>query len=108
MELRYDLMKMADLDRFRKLLSHYKKIPEAGLTFGVTDNARETYMDHDDEECWEEMALLFVTKTLADVEKAEEVFLEWAATQHPDIACNCVTLYALDETASRFWLYILR
>jgi hypothetical protein len=107
-ELRYDLMKMSDLERFRNLLGHYKKIPASGLTFGLTDNARETYMDHDDEESWEEMALLFVTKHLSDVMEAESIFTSWANVSHPQHALRRVGAMSLVPDSSRYWLYILR
>jgi hypothetical protein len=108
MELRYDLMKMKDLERFKKLLGHYKKIPKTGLTYGLTDNARETYMDHDDEECWEEMALLFVTPSLQDVHSAADIFMDWAMQQHPTHTLKRVNMDALALDAKRYWLYILR
>ena len=108
MELRYDLMKMADLDRFKNLLGHYKKIPETGLIYGLTSNARETYMDHDDEECWTEMALLFVTPSLADVLAAGEMFTNWAKNNHPQHNLKQVGQEQLPEDSKRYWLYILR
>ena len=108
MDLRYDLMKMADLQRFKTLLGHYKKIPERGLIFGLTDNARETYMDHDDEEQWDEMALLFVTKSMEDVLHAEQIFSAWATQTHPSQPLRRVGQMALTPDSSRYWLYILR
>ena len=101
-------MKMSDLERFRNLLGHYKKIPTRGLIFGLTDNARETYMDHDDEEQWEEMALLFVTKHLNDVMEAESIFTNWAQSSYPQHALNRVGATTLAPDSSRYWLYILR
>lgn len=108
MDLRYDLMKMADLQRFKNLLGHYKKIPQGGLIFGLTDNARETYMDHDDEECWDEMALLFVTKSMDDVLEAEQIFCHWAGEKHPSQPLKRVGTTTLTPDSSRYWLYILR
>lgn len=108
MELRVDLMKMADLERFRNLLGHYKKISAKGLIFGLTDNARETYIDHDDEEQWEEMALLFVTKSLTQVLDAETIFSSWASGSHSDKPLMRVGATTLTPNSSRYWLYILR
>jgi len=107
-ELRYDLMKMADLDRLKNLLGHYKKVPEHGLVFGLTDNARETYMDHDDEERWEEMALLFVTKEMEIINEAENIFSSWASSTYPQHELRRVGATVLRPDSSRFWLYILR
>ena len=108
MELRYDLMKMADLDRLKNLLGHYKKVPDRGLIFGLTDNARETYMDHDDEERWEEMALLFVTKEFEVIQQAERLFANWATDTYPQHDCRRVGSTVLKPDSSRYWLYILR
>jgi hypothetical protein len=107
-ELRYDLMKMADLERLKNLLGHYKKIPERGLTYGLTDNARSTYVDHDDEEVWEEMALLFVVKELPLILDAEALFTDWAQTHHAQHALKRVGASSLSLESSRYWLYILR
>lgn len=110
MELRTDLMKMADLERFANLLGRYKNIPDLGLVFGLTDNAKQSWWDHEDEQRWEEMTLLFVTKHRADVLKAADMFRQWAATSHPDTACYQVGADDddLPEGSSRYWLYILR
>lgn len=108
MELRYDLMKMADLERLKNLLGHYKKVPERGLIFGLTDNARETYMDHDDEEAWEEMALLFVTPEFEVIHQAEQLFSDWASSTYPQHDCQRVGATVLRPDSSRYWLYILR
>lgn len=110
MELRTDLMKMAEIDRFRGVLDRYRNIPELGLVFGITDNAKATWWDHEDEARWEEMALLFVTKERADVLVAADIFRAWAADQHPNAACYQVGVddAALPAGSSRYWLYILR
>jgi len=101
-------MKMADLQRFKTLLGHYKKIPESGLIYGLTDNARGTYMDHDDEEQWNEMALLFVTKSNDDVLEAERIFCSWARESYPSHSLKRVGAATLTPQSSRYWLYILR
>ena len=110
MELRTDLMKMADLERFAGLLERYKNIPEMGLVFGLTDNAKATWWDHEDEDRWEEMALLFVTKTRDDVLRAADVFRRWAEQSHGDRPCFQVGVEdeELPYDSSRYWLYILR
>ncbi len=110
MELRTDLMKMADLQRYRALLDRYKNIPDLGLVFGLTDNAKQSWWDHEDEDRWEEMTLLFVTKSRTDVLAAADMFREWAATAHEGVACYQVGLddEELPEGSSRYWLYILR
>ena len=110
MELRTDLMKMADLGRFRSVLERYRNVPEIGIVFGLTDNAKATWWDHEDEEQWEEMALLFVTKDRGDVLLAADVFRSWAVEAHPGVPCYQVGPEDEDlpHGSSRYWLYILR
>lgn len=110
MELRTDLMKMADLDRFGRLLDRFTQIPEFGLVFGLTDNAKATWWDHEDEERWEEMTLLFVTKERDDVLVAGDMFRAWAAANHPKVDCYQVGVddEELPVGSSRYWVYILR
>lgn len=110
MELRTDLMKMADLERFKGVLERYRNIPEIGIVFGLTDNAKASWWDHEDEEQWQEMALLFVTKERSGVLAAADVFRAWAAQAHPGVACYQVGTDDddLPSGSSRYWLYILR
>lgn len=110
MELRTDLMKMADHERFRGVLDRYRNIPELGIVFGLTDNAKATWWDHEDEDRWEEMALLYVARERTDVLIAADIFRQWAATAHPDTPCYQVGPDddELPDGSSRYWLYILR
>jgi hypothetical protein len=110
MELRTDLMKMADLDKFRAILDRYKNIPDIGLVFGLTDNAKGSWWAHEDENRWEEMTLLFVTKSRDDVKAAAEMFRKWAYEAWPQVPCYQVGVEddELPEGSSRYWLYILR
>lgn len=103
-------MKMADLERFESLLTRYKNIPDLGLVFGLTDNAKQSWWDHEDEQRWEEMTLLFVTKHRADVLDAANRFRRWASREHAGTACYQVGVddAELPEGSSRYWLYILR
>lgn len=110
MELRVDLMKMADLDRFRGVLDKYRNIPDIGLVFGLTDNAKGTWWDHEDEERWEEMILLYVARNREDVLAAADIFRAWAQETHPEVACYQVGPDddELPADSSRYWLYVLR
>jgi len=110
MELRTDLMKMADLDKSRALIYKYKNIPDLGIVFGLTDNAKGAWAMHEDEERWEELTLLFVTKRREDVMRAAGIFRAWAEGEHSNTACYQVGWEdaELPEGASRYWLYILR
>ena len=107
MELRTDLMKMGELERLAGLLTKYKKVPDEGLFYGLTDNAKESFWDHDDEEKWNEMLLLFVTPTFEDIQRADTMFKEWAATTHPGKPVVCVT-DPPQPGQKRYWIYILR
>ncbi|MFT7521997.1 MAG: hypothetical protein ACI9MC_004149 [Kiritimatiellia bacterium] len=110
MELRTDLMKMADLDKFKRLLYKYKNIPDLGIVFGLTNSAKGAWATHDDEERWEELTLLFVTKSREDVLSAAGIFRAWAQDEHSNTACYQVGCedHELPEESSRYWLYILR
>jgi hypothetical protein len=110
MELRTDLMRMRDLERFQSVLSRYKNIPDIGIVFGLTDDAKGSWWDHEDEQRWEEMALLFVTPERDEVLAAADLFRAWASHAHPGVACYQVGAddEELPPDSSRYWLYILR
>ncbi len=110
MELRTDLMKMADHERFRGVLDKFTKIPEIGIVFGLTDNAKATWWDHEDENQWEEMILLYVARERADVLVAADILREWASRVHPGVPFYQVGPDDddLPDGSSRYWLYILR
>ena len=110
MELRTDLMRMRDLDKFQKVLARYRNVPDIGLVFGLTNDAKGSWWDHEDEQRWEEMALLYVTPERHEVLAAADVFRRWAQESHPGVACYQVGFddAELPEGSSRYWLYILR
>lgn len=108
MELITDRMKMGDLRLLERLLAHYKKVPEEGLFYGLTANAKHSWFDHADEERWAEMILLFVTKSHDDIIEAERVFHRWAAEAHPGKPVTRVGDPMLPEGSSRYWIYVVR